>query len=150
VDTSIDIIYRFEVVWRLYPRIAESPLVGIGLNESPKHLPAHLVRSAVPSVHNIVLHAAVESGVPAALAWIALPFVVFLLWRRARFDTRDDPSIRKFADWAFIGFTASYVGLQFTPAMYEHVNYFLIAILASLVGDPRKAPPALPSETHGS
>jgi O-antigen ligase len=137
-DRSIDVIYRFEVVWRLYPRVAESPLVGVGLNESSKHLPAHLVRAAVPAVHNVVLHAAVESGIPAALALTALPGIVFLLWRRARLDTRDDPSIRKFADWAFIAFAASYVGVQFTPTMYEHINYFLIAILVSLLRDPRK------------
>jgi hypothetical protein len=138
VRQSIDIIYRFEVVDRLLPLAAESPLVGIGLNESPKHLPRRLVASSVPQIHNPPLHAAVEVGVPGAFGLVALPIAVFLLWRRARLVTADDLGLQRIADWAFVSFTSIYVGVQFTPAMYEHVSYFVIAVLASMVDDPRR------------
>lgn len=146
--TSIDIIYRFEVVDRMWPFAEESPLVGIGLNESHRYLPRRLVDSNVASVHNVPLHAAIEVGVPGAFGLIALPGAVFLLWRRARRLTADDLGLQRIVDWAFVSFTSIYVGVQFTPAMYEHVSYFVIAILAALVDDPRKlrpldAPPAV-------
>jgi hypothetical protein len=63
---------------------------------------------------------------------LALPIAAAALWRRARAMSADDPERRRLADWSFISFTALYVGVQFTPAMYEHVAYFLLAFLASL------------------
>jgi O-antigen ligase len=132
VRTSQDLVGRTEVVGRMWPFVASSPLLGVGINESHRYLPERLVVGNIASVHNVIMHAAVEIGVIAAAALLALPIAATALWRRARAMSADDPERRRLADWSFISFTALYVGVQFTPAMYEHVAYFLLAFLASL------------------
>lgn len=139
VGSAPDLVGRFEVVGRMWPHVVASPFVGVGFGESRHYLPEHLVIGNIASVHNVVLHAAVELGLFAAFAMVALPAAVLVLWVRAVGVQASYPSSKRLANWAFISFIALYIGMQFTPAMYEHVAYFLIAFLASLAVDQRSA-----------
>ena len=138
--TSRDLVLRVQVVQLMWPRFVRSPFIGVGLNQSYLFLPHEFVESSVASVHNVILHALFEVGLFGAIGYILLPLAVFTLWRRARLLGRNDPSRRRLADFAFISFVAIYAGVQFTPAMYEHAPYFVIALLASLVDHPRSTP----------
>jgi O-antigen ligase len=131
---SVDLVYRLEVVRRLAPPFAASPLVGIGLGQSGSYLPPDFVAGRVGAIHNVVLHAGVEGGLPAAFAMLLLPVAFIVMWIRAKQSTAPAGPDRLLAHWLLASLLGIYVGAQFTPALYEHVVYFLIGFLASLAG----------------
>jgi len=123
--TSIDMVYRVDVVWRMFEPWSQNVFVGIGAQQSESYLPGRLVEGKVAAVHNVVLHAAIEGGLLAGLVWLLLPAVIVRMWQDARIVRRD------LADWALASLLAIYVAGQFTPTLFEHVFYFLLGMLAA-------------------
>jgi len=70
--------------------VAAHPLLGVGPNNFTdayvETLPANLIPDrVVPHAHNDILHMAATSGIPAALLFVAVWFMVLrLMWRGAR------------------------------------------------------------------
>jgi O-antigen ligase len=129
VTTANDLLARQEVVWALLPRFYESPLIGLGMNQSKDYLPASLVEGATGAVHNVVINALVEGGLLAGLAVALLPAVAVALWWRSR--RHSDPEDRALGDWAFSSLAMLLTALQFTPTLYEHVLYLVFAVAAA-------------------
>jgi hypothetical protein len=96
-----------------------------------------MVAGHVDSAHNILMHAGIEGGIFAAAALTLLPLVVLLLGIRAR-RIGGNASL---ANWALASFIGIYAGAQFTPALYEHLPFLLIATLASMTAPKRDHSP---------
>jgi hypothetical protein len=124
--TSIDLVYRVDVVQRMFEPWSQNVFVGIGARQSESYLPGRMIEGRVDAVHNVVLHAAIEGGLLSGLVWLLLPAVIVRMWWDARIVHRD------LADWALASLLAIYMGGQFTPTLYEHVFYFLLGVLAAL------------------
>jgi O-antigen ligase len=139
---AIDLVYRQEVVRVLWSDFERSPFVGFGLGQSWTLLPAHLVQGKVDAVHNIVIHALYETGLVGALGVLSLPLVAVRAWRRARrLGGADD---RWVADWALASFVGMYAAVQFTPTMYDHTAFLLLALLAATADAPVRDAPGSP------
>jgi O-antigen ligase len=133
---SPDLVARMRVAFDVGELVAESPLVGVGAAQSAARLERLPVPPDIVNVHNILLHAAMEGGIGAALALALLPAGLLLLWI-AGARAVQEPAGRTLLNWAFACLLAIYVGAQLTPTLYEHTFYFLMAFLASLTAAER-------------
>jgi len=79
------LLFRVQMWDRALPRIAAHPLTGIGLNHF-RYLPE--VKYDVSHAHNKLIHMAVELGIPAAAAYLALliltGYMVATLWKKSK------------------------------------------------------------------
>jgi len=66
------LLFRVQVWDQALPRIYEHPFLGIGLNEF-RYLPE--IKYSVSHAHNKFFHVAVELGIPALIAYLALLFL---------------------------------------------------------------------------
>jgi O-antigen ligase len=131
-----DLIQRIRVVEDLTREFVESPIVGLGIQQSEKYLAELPSPPLVIQVHNVVMHAAVEGGIVAALALALLPLAIILLWV-AGVHVRRDLASRLLVHWAGASLIAIYLAAQLTPALFEHTFYLLIAALASFAWPDR-------------
>ncbi len=104
--------------------------MGIGLGQSASYLLEHHSTAPVVNVHNIVMHAAVEGGVIAAVCLILLPIAIVVLWIAAA-RLYPDPSRDLLLNWEVATLGAIYIGAQLTPTLFEHTFYVMLAALAA-------------------
>jgi O-antigen ligase len=103
------------------PKVKHSPLIGYGVGN------AGLVLDYRPdgytaTIDNYYLSLALDSGLPAMLAFTFLPFsMVYIGFRRAMRKTRDSPLFLAFALSA-LGFAL----VRVTLSQYENLNFFHI------------------------
>jgi O-antigen ligase len=126
------------VVADLSGAFVDSPIVGLGLRQSPRYLEETPSPPPVVEAHNTVIHAAVEGGVMAALSVMLLPVGIVMLWMASR-QQYSGSHDQLLIDWSGATLIAIYVASQLTPALYEHTFYFLLAFLASFAWDGRSA-----------
>ena len=127
-----DLVARMKVIYDLARSIEESPLVGLGVAQSPRYLTEHQSSARVVIVHNIIMHAAVEGGVLAGLAIALMPIAIGVLWAAAA--KRNSESMRHsrlLLSWEGSSLISIYLAAQLTPTLYEHTFYLLLAALAS-------------------
>ena len=125
-----DLIARLQVIRELTGAIEESGGIGIGAAQSERYLREHHSTAPVVTIHNIVLHAAVEGGLIAASAMLLLPLSIAALWRAAaREPVRGWPAF--LVSWETSVLLAVYAGSQLTPSLYEHTFYAIVAALAA-------------------
>lgn len=79
------LLFRVQMWDRALPRIAAHPLTGIGLNHF-RYLPE--IKYDVSHAHNKFIHMAVELGIPAAAAYLALliltGYMVVTVWKKSK------------------------------------------------------------------
>ena len=79
------LLFRVQMWDQALPRIAAYPLTGIGLNHF-RYLPE--IKYDVSHAHNKLIHMAVELGIPAAAAYLALliltGYMVVTVWRKSK------------------------------------------------------------------
>lgn len=130
VSRELDLQWRIRVVEIMWRPFSEQPLLGVGLNHSELHIPLALVQGSVDAVHNIVLNAMVEGGIVAGLAMLLLPVACLRSWGGSA-AWRPRARRTRTSDWAVASLLGVFAGAQFTPAIYEHVFYLLLALLAA-------------------
>jgi O-Antigen ligase len=129
---TADLVARLQVIYELANSIEQSPLVGLGVAQSPTYLTEHQSSAKVVSVHNIIMHAAVEGGVLAGLAVALMPIAIaVLLVAAARAESTAVRFSRLLLSWEGASLAAIYLAAQLTPTLYEHTFYLLLAALAS-------------------
>jgi O-antigen ligase len=136
-ETS-DLVARLQVVRDLASAIEQSNGLGIGVGQSEAYLRDHHSTAAVVNVHNIVLHAAVEGGLLAAVCILLLPLSILALWRSA-LRSAHTPAKLLLVNWEVSTLLAVYVGAQLTPTLYEHTFYVVLAALAAAAFQTRDA-----------
>jgi len=79
------LLFRVQMWDRALPHIAAHPLMGIGLNHF-RYLPE--IKYDVSHAHNKLIHVAVELGIPAAAAYLALliltGYMVVTVWKKSK------------------------------------------------------------------
>src|SRR5262249_7764349 len=104
-ETS-DLGARMQVGRDLAGSEEDSRGAGIGVGASENYLRDHHSTAQVVSIHNVVIHAAVEGGILAAASILMIPIGIAVLWRAAS-GTRD--STRAFLrDWQMSSLMAIY------------------------------------------
>jgi O-antigen ligase len=125
-----DLIARLQVIRELTSAIEESGGLGIGVMQSARYLREHHSTAPVVTIHNVVLHAAVEGGVIAGVAILLLPLAIIALWRAAaRLAARGWPAF--LVSWETAVLLAACAGAQLAPSLYEHTFYAIFAALAA-------------------
>lgn len=84
------LLFRVQMWDEALPRIYEHPLLGLGLNEF-RYLPE--IKYGVSHAHNRFFHTAVELGLPAAAAWMALLILIGYMLVKAWQNT-EDPGLK--------------------------------------------------------
>jgi O-Antigen ligase len=135
---AADLRARMAVVYAAMDAISASPIVGVGTGQAPRYFADLPVPPVVVTAHNILLHAAMEGGLLAAVALGLIPLGIIMLWYRGL--TTAPQAERPALNWAFSTLMAVYIAAQLTPTLFEHSFYFLIAFLAAMTtGAPAPA-----------
>jgi O-antigen ligase len=134
---SADLVARIQAVKDLAGAIEQSGGLGIGVGQSEAYLRNQHSTAPVVTIHNVVLHAAVEGGVLAAASIMLIPVAIVVLWRAALRRVRS-PEESFLLNWQVATLLAIYAGAQLTPSLYEHSFYAIIPALAATAVDVRE------------
>jgi hypothetical protein len=133
-----DLVARMYVVHELAPAFERSAALGIGVGQSENVLREAHSPAVVVLVHNLIMHAAVEGGLLAALGLMMLPIGMIVLWRAALRQSCNRAE-RLLSNWEFSTLLAIYLGAQLTPTLFEQLFYVMLGALAAGAAGSRGA-----------